>query len=110
MKLLLDQNLSPRLAKALHQNFPGTLHVRDLDLQSADDRLIWEMAGKDGFTILTKDDDFHHLSFVLGAPPKVVGLRLGNCTTNQVREVLEQNLDELRRFDEDSASAFLSLP
>lgn len=110
MKLLLDENLSPRLVQALDQAFPGTLHVRDLGLQSSDDRVIWDRAGQEGFVILTKDDDFHHMSFVLGPPPKVVGLRLGNCTTDQVKSVLLEKAPELRRFAKDDTSAFLPLP
>ena len=30
--------------------------------------------------IVTKDEDFHHLSVLRGAPPKVVWLRTGNFT------------------------------
>ena len=37
MKLLLDQNLSYRLVAALHKEFPGSQHVRDVDLKDAAD-------------------------------------------------------------------------
>lgn len=44
MKLLLDQNLSPRLASRLDDLFPGTLHVRDVGLEAADDNIVWQFA------------------------------------------------------------------
>ncbi|GAB5562623.1 MAG: hypothetical protein SynsKO_42700 [Synoicihabitans sp.] len=83
------------MVQSIEHSFPDSLHVRDLDLQSADDRLIWQRARENEFVIVTKDDDFHHMSFVLGAPPKVIGLRLGNCTTEQVRSILLANVETL---------------
>ena len=54
MKLLLDENLSPRLVKRLDELFPGTLHVRDLGLQSADDDAVWRHAREQGSCITQK--------------------------------------------------------
>jgi predicted nuclease of predicted toxin-antitoxin system len=34
--------------------------------------------------LVTKDEDFHRLSVLRGAPPKVVWLRVGNCTTRDL--------------------------
>ena len=58
VKLLFDQNLSHRLVATLARQFPGSVHVRDLGLQHADDATIWEFAKADGYTIVSKDDDF----------------------------------------------------
>ena len=44
MKLLLDQNLAPRLARDLFDIFPDSAHVRDLRMAEASDREIWEHA------------------------------------------------------------------
>jgi len=46
VKLLFDQNLSHRLVTTLADDFPGAGHVRDFDLQRADDATIWEFAKK----------------------------------------------------------------
>ena len=54
MRLLLDQNLSPR------------------GLQAADDDTVWRYAAEHGFAIISKDADFHERSFLLGHPPRVV--------------------------------------
>lgn len=64
--LLLDKNLSPRIARALATQFPGTVHVRDVELKGQSDHIIWNFAAKNGFTIATKDDDFRILSLLHG--------------------------------------------
>ncbi len=81
MKLLFDENLSDRLVDRLADLFPGSRHVKELGLEQRDDLVVWQHARDHGFVIVTKDGDFHQLSFLLGSPPKVVWLRLGNCTT-----------------------------
>ena len=69
-RLLLDENLSPRIARALATQFPGSVHVRDVELKGQSDHIIWNFAAKNGFTIATKDDDFRSLSLLQGPPTK----------------------------------------
>jgi predicted nuclease of predicted toxin-antitoxin system len=69
MKLLYDQNLSPRLPRLLADIFPDSVHVRELGMQQAKDTLIWEYAKANGFTIISKDADFQARSLLLGHPP-----------------------------------------
>ena len=68
-RLLLDENLSPGLAAALGETFPGSVHVRDLQLKGQSDEQIWALAAERGYTIISKDDDFRGLSLLRGAPP-----------------------------------------
>jgi predicted nuclease of predicted toxin-antitoxin system len=68
VKLLLDENLSPALIHALRHRYPDTVHVRDLGLKSAPDPVVWTVAANHGYTIVTKNADFHHRSFVEGHP------------------------------------------
>ena len=42
------------------------------------------MANLDLIAIVSKDSDFNARSSVFGAPPKVIWLALGNCSTNQI--------------------------
>jgi predicted nuclease of predicted toxin-antitoxin system len=72
MKLLLDQNLSPRLVSRLADLYPDFQHVSFLGLDQADDRAIWEYANQNDFTVVTRDSDFSELSVLRGFPPKVV--------------------------------------
>jgi predicted nuclease of predicted toxin-antitoxin system len=105
MRLLLDQNLSHRLTVALADVFPGSMHVRDLGLAHADDEAVWACAKDGGYTIVSKDSDFHQRSFVEGYPPKIVWLQVGNCSTADIEARLRRNVDELARFHLDETSA-----
>lgn len=109
VKLLFDQNLAPRLVRDVANRFPGSRHVRDLGLQAADDRTIWDRAAADGFLIVTKDDDFRQRSFLVGHPPKVLWLRLGNCRTETVSGLLSERAADIERFAADAQSALYVL-
>ncbi|MYB39046.1 MAG: hypothetical protein F4Y26_17010 [Gammaproteobacteria bacterium] len=87
--------------------FPGSEHVRDLDLHGAEDAEVWEYARINALAIVSKDEDFHQLSFLPGPPPKVVWVRLGNCTTSEIEHLLRRTQADLARFDADEAAAFL---
>ena len=52
MKLLLDQNLSQRLTDSLADLYPGTIHVRNVGLASADDEAVWSYAIQLGLAIV----------------------------------------------------------
>jgi predicted nuclease of predicted toxin-antitoxin system len=88
MKLLFDQNLSHKLVDRLQQEFPDSLHVRNIGLASADDSTIVRFALAQGFTIVSKDADFLALRFVLGEHVRMVWVRLGNGSTDQVEKAL----------------------
>ncbi len=107
MKLLLDHNLSPKLASRLSSVFPETIHVRDVDLQSASDETVWNFALTHDFAIVSKDSDFHQLAFLKGPPPKVVWVRLGNCSTSDVEALIHRSAEQIRNFIVDEESAFL---
>jgi predicted nuclease of predicted toxin-antitoxin system len=58
VRLLLDENLSPRLVTRLLSLFPGLSHVRDVGLRQANDMSIWEWAKENDYTVVTADSDF----------------------------------------------------
>jgi predicted nuclease of predicted toxin-antitoxin system len=72
MRLLFDQNLSHRLVRLLAEEFPRSEHTSNLELERADDRIVWDRALADGFMIASKDADFLHLALLRGQPPRVV--------------------------------------
>ena len=98
MKLLFDANLSPRLVASLSDLYPGSAHVFDHGSIAADDAAIWRIAGRDGYSIATKDTDFLELSLLHGAPPKVVLLRIGNAPTARIEQLLRRRADRIRQF------------
>jgi predicted nuclease of predicted toxin-antitoxin system len=109
VKLLFDENLSPRLPAALASAFPTSTHVRAANLLGADDQQIWEYARAQGLIIVSKDTDFRERSFVSGHPPKVIWLDVGNAGTDKVAELLRENRDRIQRFEEQDESSFLIL-
>lgn len=107
MKLLLDQNLSPRLVDLLETRFPGIEHVRFVGLDQASDETVWEFARVNRYAIVSKDQDFHQLAFLRGAPPKVIWLRVGNCTTLAIEQTLLRRAESIEAFFRDKEGAFL---
>ena len=84
MKLLFDQNLSPRLPRLLADLYPESMHVREVGLREGTDAAIWEHAKKNRFVIVSKDSDFQQRSLLFGHPPKFVWRRVGNCPVRPI--------------------------
>jgi predicted nuclease of predicted toxin-antitoxin system len=109
MKLLFDENPSYKLARLLADLFPDSRHVRDVGLKAAGDPVVWEYAKNNDLMIVSKDSDMHQRSFVFGYPPKVVWVRLGNCSTSDVGRLLRRRFASIKAFHEDINASFLSL-
>jgi len=92
VKLLFDENISPHMVSALTDVYPGSAHVHECGLGSADDLAVWNYARDNGFTIVSKDSDFQEQSILRGSPPKVVWLRTANCTSAQIENLLRTAL------------------
>jgi predicted nuclease of predicted toxin-antitoxin system len=107
LKLLVDENLAPRLADDLADLFPGTIHVISTDLGSARDAVIWEYAKAHGFTLLTKDKDFASRSLASNAPPKVILLQTGNCALVTIERLMRANAIRLSEFDQSGRSLLI---
>ena len=107
MKLLFDENLSPKLVTRLAADFPESVHVSRVGLDQADDETVWAFARENTFSIVTKDADFQEISLRLGMPPKVIWLRRGNCSVDETVAMLHDNVDGTRMFIADARSAVL---
>lgn len=109
MKLLFDQNLSYKLVKSLKNIFPDSSHVRNLDLEEADDLRLWKFAKEENYIIVSKDSDFLQLSFLYGPPPKAIWISRGNCTTSEIEEILENHKQDIEDFSTSSEASFLEI-
>ena len=103
MKLLFDENLSPRLPRVLGDLFPDSLHVEDAGLDESADEIIRSYAVEHGLAIVTKDAEFAEHCLVKGAPPKVVWIRRGNCSTATVESLLRVHRDEIDELGKSDA-------
>lgn len=109
MKLLFNHNLSPRLINLLADFYPNSQHVFLLGMDQANDRQIWDYATQNNFTIVTRDSDYNDLSLILGFPPKVIWIRRGNCSTQEIRQILQSAKDMIQRLEQDTSIGVLTL-
>ena len=111
MKLLLDQNLSPHLCDRLRDVWADLVHVRTVGLATADDPVVWEYARQHDLIIVSKDGDFSGRAFLFGAPPKVIWVAVGNCSTRQIEQLLCRRRAQVEDFaaSEDATLLVLEL-
>ncbi len=109
MKLLLDENLSDRIIPHIVDLFPGSAHVKHLSLIQNPDGAIWTFAATNDFVIVSKDSDFRHRSVLLGHPPKVIFLRVGNCPTAFITQLLRANQSLIIEFGDDPGRGIMVL-
>jgi predicted nuclease of predicted toxin-antitoxin system len=98
VKLLFDQNLSPRLVELLDDIYPESAHVSQRGLGKSADAQVWESARATGHLIVTKDADFSEICLVGGFPPKIIWIRRGNCSTRAIADMLRSSLGLITDF------------
>lgn len=101
MKLLFDQNLSPRLVKLLNDLYPDANHVYLVHLDQASDAAVWEYAQQHGYAIVTCDVDFSELSMLRSFPPKIIWVRRGNCSTSDIETMLRLHRSDIEALEND---------
>ena len=110
MKLLLfDQNVSPRLVDRLADIYPDSVHVFTLGLGNAMDIEIWQYAHDHDYMIVTKDADFSEFGVVKGFPPKIIWIRRGNCSTQEIESILRENYSAISALSEDLEKGILAV-
>jgi predicted nuclease of predicted toxin-antitoxin system len=109
LKLLFDENLSPRLVQLLANEYPGSSHVDLAGLGSAHDADVWRYAKDGGYVLVSKDSDFIEMSVLLGAPPKLVWIRRGNCSTKEIATLLNAHLPDIKLLCDTTEGRFLAI-
>ncbi|WP_296806490.1 DUF5615 family PIN-like protein [Thiocapsa sp.] len=110
MKLLLDENLRPKLPALLNDLYPGSTQIEFLGLRGAADSTVWECAKAGDDVLVSKDNDFRQRSFRFGAPPKVVWPSVGNAGSDLILRLLRESRDEIERFVASQEEALLVVP
>ena len=77
MRLLVDAQLPPALARWLTAQGHDAQHLFEVELGDSPDSVVWMYALKEAAVIVTKDEDFA-VWRLLHQGPAVVWLRLGN--------------------------------
>ena len=109
MKLLFDQNLSPKLVKRLADLYPDSNHVYHLGIDLVPDKEMREYARREGYVIATKDSDFSDLCILLGFPPKVIWIRRGNCSSHDIEAILRDHQPDIEALGRDEVIGILTL-
>ena len=79
-------------------------------MKESEDIDIWNYAKANGYVIVTKDLDFQQRSLLFGHPPKVVRLRVGNCTVQTIEDLLQRYSAVIHAFESDAGKSYLVLP
>ena len=78
-------------------------------LSRAQDLVVWEQARTGGFLIVSKDSDFGEISLLRGFPPKVVWIRRGNCSTQEIEGLLRESCGEVEPLVQSQDAGILLL-
>jgi predicted nuclease of predicted toxin-antitoxin system len=109
VSLLLDQNLSRHLVARLAGAYPGATHVALVGLDRASDTEVLVYARAQSLAVVSKDADFVDLVSLMDTPPKIIWLRVGNCSTDDVEETLRSERAAIVAFLADRESRVLEL-
>jgi predicted nuclease of predicted toxin-antitoxin system len=97
LKLLIDNSLSWRIARDLRRAGHDTVHIADLGLAAADDKVVYGRAVLESRSIITQDSDFGPVHTTSDSRIGVVLLRLSDGRPRSQAEVLVANLPELEQ-------------
>lgn len=91
MKFLVDNQLPKALAHWLRQKGLDAEHVIERGHGQTDDRQIWEDAINETRVVVSKDEDFFILATRQGDTGCLLWLRIGNCRTQFLLNLLDQH-------------------
>jgi len=95
MKLLIDMNLSPRLADVLTNAGHNAVYWGTIGKPSAEDSEILTWAKENGYVILTNDLDFGTiLAAMRFATPSVIQIRCRDVVPEAIAPLLLQALEK----------------
>ena len=101
MKVIIDAQLPPALARLFAAHGFDAVHVEDLGMKHAGDSAIWNVAAAEGPAVVTKDSDFPERWERGNRSVPVVWIRCGNIRNRllfvQITPLLSQIAERLSR-------------
>lgn len=89
-KFIVDAQLPPALARYLSSQGEDAIHVLDVDMMASSDSIIWDLALSKKLVIITKDEDFQIRASVSKKSPKLIWIRIGNCSKKVLLQFFEK--------------------
>jgi predicted nuclease of predicted toxin-antitoxin system len=84
--------------------------VSDVRLLGVEDSSIFQYARTNNFdAIITNDEDYYWLSLLNGFPPKIIWLRTGNMTTDNITAILTEKHKDIEDFLNDANEICLEI-
>lgn len=98
--ILIDENLSYKLAARLDGLFPGIKAVTKTKAlgEGTKDKKVWSYAKENHLAILTVDKDFEEFYRRFGPPPKVIRLMVGNERVTATEILIKNNATQIKQF------------
>ena len=99
MKFLLDAHISPRLASRLRGLGHDAVHVNTLpDGTATGDNEIIASADLEGRVVVTKDSDFCNARLATGCPARLLLVKTGNLTRDELIALVLSQLPAIEAF------------
>jgi predicted nuclease of predicted toxin-antitoxin system len=96
MKFLLDAHLPRSLCAVLVRHGHDAGHTLDLPAKNATkDTVLNQISVDEQRVVISKDLDFFYSHLVLGRPWKLVLVRTGNMSTDELCSLFERHLSEI---------------
>ena len=77
-------------------------------MEGQSDLSVWKFAKKNQFSIVTFDSDYSDLAAYYGHPPKVIWLRTGNMTTDNLETLLRRSSEKIKDFIQNEENKSIS--
>jgi len=95
MKLLIDMNLSPKLANMLVAENVESVHWSMISGWDAKDSEIFNYAIQNDYIVVTCDLDFSTmLSMTSGCKPSIIQIRIQNVSWTELAEVINKSIKQ----------------
>lgn len=96
MKVLCDVHIAKRIVRFFISKGIESVHVNDiLNSYYTKDNAIANYANENGFTVMTKDEDFKNSHLLKSQPKQLLKVNLGNIATPKLIEILDQNFSQI---------------
>ena len=96
MKFLVDAHLAPSLCAVLARHGHDANHTLDLPAKNATkDTILNQISIDEQRVVISKDADFFYSHLVLGRPWKLVLVKTGNMSKDELCSLFERHLSEI---------------
>jgi len=95
VKFLVDNQLPAALARFLIRKGHDATHVLDIGLAQTDDERVWAYAATNSMIVVSKDEDFLHLTHRANPPGRLLWIRVRNCRNSALIEAVDKSLQNI---------------